>query len=143
MTASTTYITPQDLEDRFGSEFLLSATDPRNSGEVGQAAVARAISDATDLINSYLGKRYVLPLATVPGTVKRIAADLVRYFLLADHPGEEVTKRYNDGLKWLRDAATGTVSTGLPEVQAPVSSNGKVSVDGPPRRFSRRSMRGY
>ncbi|BAK76496.1 protein of unknown function [Pseudogulbenkiania sp. NH8B] len=143
MTSPTPYITPQDLEDRFGPDFLLSATDPRNSGEVDQAAVSRAIADATDLINSYLGKRYVLPLAVVPGTVVRIAADLARYFLLADNPGEEITKRYNDGLRWLRDAADGKVSTGLPEVQVPASSNGKVIVSGSPRLFSRKTLRGY
>ncbi|MBA4709129.1 phage protein Gp36 family protein [Aquitalea aquatica] len=57
MTTSTPYITQQGPEDRFGREFLLCVTDPTNPGEVDQGKVSRAIGDASELVNSYLGKR--------------------------------------------------------------------------------------
>jgi phage gp36-like protein len=84
------------------------------TGEVDQGKVNRAIGDATELVNSYLGKRYTLPVPFVPGALERVAADLVRYFLYSSQPGEEVTKRYDDGVKWLKDVANGVVSLGLP-----------------------------
>jgi hypothetical protein len=65
------YITQQGLEDRFGREFLLRVTDPTGTGEVDQGKVNRAIGDATELVNSYLGKRYTLPVPFVPGALER------------------------------------------------------------------------
>jgi phage gp36-like protein len=114
----TLYITQQGLEDRFGREFLLRVTDPTGTGEVDQGKVNRAIGDATELVNSYLGKRYTLPVPFVPGALERVAADLVRY-LYSSQPGEEVTKRYDDGVKWLKDVANGVVSLGLPVPETP------------------------
>ncbi|RMC99564.1 DUF1320 domain-containing protein [Aquitalea palustris] len=143
MTTSPPYITQQGLEDRFGREFLLRVTDPTNTGEVDQGKVNRAISDASELVNSYLGKRYTLPVPFVPGALERVAADLVRYFLYSSQPGEEVTKRYDDGVKWLKDVANGVVSLGLPVPETPTSSTGKVVMSGPRRKFTRRTMGDY
>ncbi|UGA40346.1 DUF1320 domain-containing protein [Chromobacterium haemolyticum] len=142
MTASSSYITAPDLEARFGRDFLLNATDPTNTGEVNTAKVERAIADATSLINSYLGKRYLLPVPNVPDALQRIAADLVRYFLF-DSPSEDISKRHDAAQRWLRDVSTGVVSLGLPESKAPASAVGAVVVDGPPRLFTRKTMEGY
>ncbi|WP_293765810.1 DUF1320 domain-containing protein [uncultured Aquitalea sp.] len=143
MSTSTPYITAQSLEERFGQGFLLAVTDPTNTGEIDQPKVSRALADAADLIDSYIGKRYVLPVPTVPPSLGRVAADLVRYFLMTDAPGEEVTARYKDGVQWLKNVSTGLVSLGLPEAKAPASATGKVIVDGSRRLFTRRTMRGY
>ena len=85
----------------------------------------------------------MLPVPTVPPSLGRVAADLVRYFLMTDAPGEEVTARYKDGVQWLKNVSTGLVSLGLPEAKAPASATGKVIVDGSRRLFTRRTMRGY
>ncbi|NHR08031.1 DUF1320 domain-containing protein [Chromobacterium haemolyticum] len=142
MTASSPYITAADLEARFGRGFLLNATDPTNTGEIDADKVAQAIADATSLINSYVGKRYLLPVPTVPDALQRIAADLVRYFLF-DSPSDDIAKRHDAAQRWLRDVSSGVVSLGLPEALAPASAVGAVVVDGPPRLFSRKTMENY
>jgi phage gp36-like protein len=140
MTTSTPYITQQGLEDRFGREFLLRVTDQPVLVKLTRArSIVPSVMPPSWLIPTWASA--TLPVPFVPGALERVAADLVRYFLYSSQPGEEVTKRYDDGVKWLKDVANGVVSLGLP-VETPASSTGKVVMSGP-RKFTRRSMRDY
>ena len=94
------YATEPDLVARFGAEVeqlkrLLSSP----------TAVDDAIQDATEEINGHIGGRYSLPLPNVPSNLKRMACDIARYRLYFQQPTEEVRKRYEDAIAFLKRVA--------------------------------------
>lgn len=94
------YATEPDLVARFGAEVeqlkrLLSSP----------TAVDDAIQDATEEINGHIGGRYSLPLPNVPSNLKRMACDIARYRLYFQQPTEEVRRRYEDAIAFLKRVA--------------------------------------
>jgi len=148
------YIAPLDLLTRFGAEELAQVADrgtPRlvtpellasaiggadlatwasaDADAVGAAlaTIDTAIVDAESAVDGYLSGRYATPMPTPPAAVKRMAADIARYYLYDDHATETVQKRYDAAIAYFRDVSNGKVSLG-PEAQAgtPVSGGGSV-----------------
>ncbi|WP_075175588.1 gp436 family protein [Acinetobacter indicus] len=97
------YATETDLVARFGQEVdqlkLMHAST--------STAVEDALQDATEEINGYIGGRYALPLPNVPSNLERMACDIARYRLYFQQPTEEVRKRYEDAISFLKLVATG------------------------------------
>ena len=94
------YATEQDLVARFGAEIgnlKLMVSNPD--------FVKDAIQDATEEINGHIGDRYPLPLPNVPSNLKRMACDIARYRLYFEQPTEEVRKRYEDAIAFLKRVA--------------------------------------
>ena len=94
------YATESDLVARFGDEIEnLKTMLP------SQSSVQDAIQDATEEINGYIGGRYALPLPNVPSNLERMACDIARYRLYFQQPTEEVRKRYEDAIAFLKRVA--------------------------------------
>lgn len=97
------YATEENLVARFGQEVdqlkLMHAST--------STAVDDALQDATEEINGYIGGRYALPLPNVPSNLERMACDIARYRLYFQQPTEEVRKRYEDAISFLKLVATG------------------------------------
>lgn len=94
------YATEADLVARFGEEIgnlKLMVSNP--------TFVDDAIQDATEEINGHIGGRYPLPLPNVPSNLKRMACDIARYRLYFEQPTEEVRKRYEDAIAFLKRVA--------------------------------------
>ncbi len=94
------YATEPDLVARFGEEIgnlKLMVSNP--------TFVDDAIQDATEEINGHIGGRYPLPLPNVPSNLKRMACDIARYRLYFEQPTEEVRKRYEDAIAFLKRVA--------------------------------------
>lgn len=118
------YASQADLVASFGSLEITQVTDRNRTGTIDADAVAQALADADELINSYLGERYTLPLPEVPRMVVSVACDIARHRLHKEGLHEEVRKRYEDALRWLKDVAAGRSGLGLPEGSEPVSRSG-------------------
>lgn len=129
------YCTLADLRLRLPESRLVELTDdthPNAEGEVQVAVVDRAIESAGDLIDSYLGQRFSLPLVQVPKIVRQIAEDLAICFLYDRatemSPPEGMTARRAASEKLLEKIAAGELSLGLPEQTAePVSLSAVVA----------------
>lgn len=94
------YATEENLVARFGNEIeQLKQMLP------SQSAIDDAIQDATEEINGHIGGRYPLPLPNVPSNLKRMACDIARYRLYFQQPTEEVRKRYEDAIAFLKRVA--------------------------------------
>lgn len=94
------YATEADLVARFGEEIgslKLMVSSP--------TFVDDAIQDAAEEINGHIGGRYPLPLPNVPSNLKRMACDIARYRLYFERPTEEVRKRYEDAIAFLKRVA--------------------------------------
>ncbi|BCV65113.1 hypothetical protein TUM17387_04720 [Shewanella carassii] len=140
-----TYATKQDLIDRDESMLWNFAID-RDTGELNDTYINQALEQADEEIDSFLGRRYVLPLQAVPGILNKIAI-LIAFYWLADRDNQATNlleDRYKMQLETLREIASGKRELGLPTIEAPAESSvGKVElVQDNERLFTRNNLRG-
>ena len=138
----TAYATADDMRVRFGAELLAQLAPPSPEGEES-AALAAALKDASDLIDSYAQARYRVPLNPVPAPVRRWCADIARWYVDTARTDEAVRKAYEDALAGLKDMARGVIVfqvEGVPSADKPV---GQIMTAGPDRMFSGASLKGY
>lgn len=109
------YATHTDLVERYGTDAVVRAFDKDGDGAVDSAVESKALEDASDIIDTYVGAKYDLPLTTVPDILVRVCCELAMYLGSADAATqtEENKERHAHNLDWLKMVAKGTVSLGL------------------------------
>lgn len=143
------YCTLEDIRGHIPERRLVELTDdlnPNDEGSIVETIVAKAIDEATTLVNAYIGKRYTLPLPSVPPVLRMIAVDLSIYNLYERLTEMAITEgmklRYNNAVAMLKQIASGDLPLGLPEPEVPAQSFTCLSmVDGGPSLFTLDSMR--
>lgn len=124
-------VTIDDLQTRIGDRELLQLAGVGNLNDdegrvLDEPRLNEEISFASQLIAGYLAARYpaVTTLATTdqPDLIKGYATDIVRYRLRArsgdrNTVTEEVRKRYEDAIAWLKDVARGRANAELEELR--------------------------
>jgi len=140
-----TYATKQDLLDRDESMVWNLAID-RSTEVLNDTAIDEALSQADDEINSYLARRYVLPLPEVPSLLRKQAVTIAFYWL-ADRDQQATNlmmERYEKALISLKEIAKGSRELGLPTLSAPTEgAMGKVElVQDNERLFTRKGLGG-
>jgi phage gp36-like protein len=85
--------------------------------------VDAACDYAAQEIDCYLALRYALPIASVPMVLTNKAADIARYQLEHNDPREDVRKRYEDAIVWLKFVAAGKIGLGLNPIGEEVESD--------------------
>lgn len=140
------YATLQDLIDRYGEAELIQLTDLTHVPQttVDGARVARALVDATALIDTHVARVASLPLAIVPGLLTRICADVARYYLHAGGTSKDgvVAVAYRDGLAQLQAIANGDMRLAELEPTSGAGAEGLVQLTEVTRVFDRASLRG-
>ena len=106
------YAQVTDMQMRFGQEELEQLA-PSDTGAVDQGKVESALNDASAEMDTYLGSVYSLPLADPNSYLKTICCDITRFRLWDDAVSEEVRKRYEDAIAWLKKVVKGDVSLGI------------------------------
>ncbi|GEK71595.1 MULTISPECIES: gp436 family protein [Halomonas] len=108
------YITLDDLVSRFGEDELLDLASDETGMVIDSDEIDRAIADADGEIDGRVAAGgYAVPLSPVPRIVQAYACDIARYRLYDDAATEQVTKRYEDAIKFLRAVARGEVLLGI------------------------------
>jgi phage gp36-like protein len=139
------YATQTDLEDRFGTDEVLRASDRDGSGVADPAAITSCLTAATGEIDSYVRVRYDLPLTAPPEHLEHLCCDIAMYRLSADSTAltEEKRVRYEDAIKWLVNLSKGIVNLGEVEDDEEVRDEPAVNDDiTQDRLFTRTTMRG-
>ena len=132
------YITKPQCIVRFGRQELTQLTDRDRSGVIDDAVLDAAIADAAGLIDSHLAARYSLPISSPVPILTRYAGDLVRYFLFDDRASDEVIRRYEDVLEYLKQVASGKVQLGINAAGGkPATHSNQAQMTGPGRVFGR------
>lgn len=109
-------------------------------------AFARAASDASETIDSYLaaipGRTFSLPLTVPPAKIVGVAADLTRYELWAQRASEEVRNRRDQAIEYLKDLVKGDAVLVVDEVtpEEPDNPAGRVGFRSNCRTFTDRSL---
>ncbi|WP_143869883.1 gp436 family protein [Catenovulum sediminis] len=137
------YATLVDMVARFGEDELILLAQRDDSSVEFDEVVNQALQDATAEINGYIAGRYTLPLAQTPEVLKRNCCDIARYLLSDDRAPEQVEKRYQATIQFLRSVGKGELSLGLSNNQ-PSENVGTVAVimsDG--HTFSRQKSKGF
>jgi len=103
-----------NLEEQFSREKVQSLIDDLEDGPTTTSVVDKAITDADNLINSFVGRAYTLPLETTPALVTTLSCDIGLYNLRSRRRGEDVviTKRYEAAVRLLEKIAVGKASLG-------------------------------
>jgi phage gp36-like protein len=136
------YCTSDQLVARFGLDQLLAIADHSGDDALDVTSVDAAIADAAAEIESYLRRRYALPLVSVDPALAAIACDIAFYRLHpADQP-DDVRRRYEDARRWLGELAAGRIEidTGAP---AGTGGSGEARVSAPARVFTRDTLSGF
>lgn len=97
------YATRDDLVTRF-SDMAIGELESLHID--GLQATANALSDATEMMNSYLSIRYSTPLNKTEH-LKLICCNIARYLLYINDATGEPEDRYTESIKWLEKVAQG------------------------------------
>ena len=97
------YATRDDLVTRF-SDMAIGELESLHID--GLQATANALSDATEMMNSYLSIRYSTPLNKTEH-LKLICCNIARYFLYMNDATGEPEDRYTESIKWLEKVSQG------------------------------------
>lgn len=141
------YVTRDELLAVDGSLVWNMAIN-KATGELDEAKIETAINDADEEINSFLSKRYQLPLSLdiIPRPLPRVAVSIALYWLSErdSQITDLIQKRYDDALRTLKEIASGTRDLGLTgSTPAPETDNGKIIVVSDNERlFTRNKLRG-
>jgi phage gp36-like protein len=138
------YATRQNIVDRYGAAALTVAADRDSDGAEDAGVVDQALTDASELIDSYLASKYTLPLPlpNAPAVLTQMAVDIAFYKLCQGAAAltDEIKDRNTQALRWLRDVADGRAALG--EVPEPARIDAGVTVVSNDRQFTRGKLRG-
>lgn len=130
------YATQADIDGAFGLNELRQIA-PDGSGGVDTARVAAAADRAAALADGYLGTRYVTPIATPGADLIGATADLARFILYDDQATDEVRKRRDDAIAWLRDVSNGKAGiAGATPIAGATGERPAPVVSAPPQAFT-------
>jgi len=145
-----TYASTSDLKERMGAATYVQLTDDEGTGQADEDKAVEALEGAEGEVNSYLGRRYAVPVeltgeASTAAVLKSITLDLAEYRLHARRLiiPEDVRRKREAAVRWLEEVASGRAV--LPSVDS-LESNAATGpggfVTGSERTFSRESMEG-
>lgn len=141
------YVDATGYAERFTQRELdqLRATGTQAGGVA--LSLDRATQDATELVDSYLaaipGRTFALPLTVPPAKIVGITADLARFELWAQRASEEVIRRRDNAMEYLKDLVAGRAVLSVEEITPPdaiVSPVGRVGYRANCRTFTDRSL---
>ncbi len=100
----------------FGMEEVIALTnlDDPDATTINSDILTKAIEDASASADGYLQTRYSTPLNPVPPYLKRICCDITRGLLDQNNPREEVVRRWDLALAFLKDVSKGLASLPVP-----------------------------
>jgi phage gp36-like protein len=115
------YAAVRDMIERFGQAEMIRLTtaDGAQMVAVNEEPILRALDDASAIIDTWLRKRYRMPLTVAPPEIRRACCILARYDLSTGeqrNPSEQIIEERKETMTWLRAIGTGTALLDLAEV---------------------------
>ncbi len=106
------YITNADIQERLGSDTYVQLTDDDGDGQADSGVVDEARLGAEGEVNSYLARRYQVPIdvtthADLADVLASFTLDLVEYKLRARRPPvpQETVEKRKQAIEWLSRVA--------------------------------------
>lgn len=121
---------------------LTNSDDPA-AQYLNEPVLTRALTDASAEIDSYLSGAYPIPFAEPPIALLVHCLNIARYRLSMVAPGEDVRKRYEDSLNFLKMVAKGTIKLGVDSEQQEIARTDLPMAVTQPRVWTRDRFRGW
>lgn len=135
------YCTQANLVTRFGEAELIANTDRESAAAIVPEIVTGAIVKASNTIDSYIGARYALPLASPDPVLQGLCEDLARHALYTVERPEVVQKAYDAAIAHLKDISRGVARLAIPEPAAATPPQNEILYAPGDRRVSREELR--
>lgn len=126
------YCDREDIIRELGGQTLIELTSDSDTIEWG--VVDKAILRASSLIDSYLARRYTVPLENPPEVIEDAAIVITTYFLYAKRAHSaaaevpaDLKERYQQVISWLKDLAAGKAEI---DIDAGGTGDGNLSAGG-------------
>ena len=110
------YVTDSDIEERLGNATYVQLTDDDGDGNADVGVVDEARLGAEGEVNSYLAKRFQVPIdvdthAEVSDVLASVTLDLVEYRLRGRRPpiSDAARRKRNEAIDWLTKVAAGVI----------------------------------
>lgn len=139
------YAARQDMINRFGERDLIQLTDRRDppAGVIDDTVLNQAIADAEAEVNAYLSGRYSMPLTSIPPVLVRLTCDIARYQLFGADLTDEVRKRYDAAVAFLKSVAKGEATLGLDAAEEETVPEDGPDYQAEDRVFNRTNLSDY
>ena len=98
------YATRDDMVKRYS----LTEVSQLERYLTGGESVDAARADAGSIIDGWVGAKYAVPLEYPPDNIKIFVCDIARYLLWKSKASEEVRRRYDDAMSYLKGVSKGT-----------------------------------
>ncbi len=112
-----------DIQNLVPNDILIQLTDDANTGSVNAAIVTDCITEADNFIDSWIGSRYQLPLASpIPPMITYISVAIAVHRLYGrkvETIPATVENRYKDAQAQLKAISLGQVTLGVQTEPAP------------------------
>lgn len=112
-----TYVTNADIEERLGTQAYVQLTDDEGTGSADTDKVDEARLGAEGEVDSYLSRRYAVPIDVVThselaGLLKSITLDLVEFRLHSRRPPmpHAAVEKRDAAVGWLTAVSEGRIS---------------------------------
>lgn len=134
------YATKQNLIEKYDEKTLIFFSSKSRTGTMNDVVISAGLTEASAIIDGYISKQYDLPLTSVPVLLVGYCVDITIHNL-ATGKGmmtDEITRRYDNAIKFLKDVAKGLMGLGLPKAQAEAATSSKILyTKASPRLFKR------
>lgn len=140
------YATQSDMIDRYGERLLIDLTDREDAptGAIDSVALGKALGDASAEIDSYIGRRYVVPLSDVPSTIVTLTCLLAIWDLHTFDPDPKIEKDYKAAKQRLKDIADGSMAIpGAAGVEPATTGGGGARTTDRERPFTEQSLKSF
>ena len=133
-----------DLTERVTLRRLIELTDEAKAGVVDAAAALRALAEAENIINGYIGAMYQrVDAGDVPPMLTTLALDIAHYRLFRkSSPPDHISALHTSALKQLRDIADGKFKLDRGEEILP-ARDGAILHESNDPLFGRAAMSGF
>ena len=125
---------------------LVQLSDFDGSGTEDETLVDDAMDEAEGVINSYMRKRFEVPLVVVPEIIRRTTANMAIYFLKSrrDAVTEKDAVEQEQRITWLEGLASGKIDPGVSPKLAKSPHNNPTATERPTSKaVSRDSLKGF
>lgn len=139
------YADKGDMVANFGEREVIALTDRDNVGIICDDVLDQALNRAQGEVDAYLQGAYTLPLNPVPVIIRGFVCDIARYRLCGASVNEtdEIRKRYEDAIAFLKDVKAGTADLGGDDDGETPATAGGVKVSSPGPKFNASVMQGF
>lgn len=114
------YATLGDMRGLYGEGEIIALSDRAGIGTADEGLITEALARAGSEADSYLSRRYPLPLAEVPPVLKTVVCDIARHLLTGGPTSETdpIEERYKRAVAWLSDVAAGKADLPIPRPES-------------------------